>query len=337
MKLFLSTLLVFSIFSSTSFAQKARVLLAYNAFNSDKDTLQIGDTVSYNSENLNGKENELIFLKENAYLALMNENGSILEWKNKETGNYKIEFDESDTTFNAVRKYIVRGSVLDRMYKNRDDKKYMYLGMSGTHITRCFPKEIRILAQPKSTYLRDSLKIFARILEYSLREEEEMKPNTLEIEIKDMRNSLITTHKLDTNFFVFNWNNLPNYKKTIITKQKVKGKLRKQNIKEEIISKPSSLVIYSFSIQTNKGRKIESYACVLAEAKQPVSYQENYFQSKEQTTIGVFLQFLYSCKESDLNIYSCQLYHDFLEQMPKEAHSIVPTWKEFKENYQIGY
>ncbi len=94
MKLLLSTLLLFSI-SFPSFAQKARVLLAYNAFNSDKDTLEIGDTLSYNSEN----ENELIFLKENSYLALMNENGSILEWKNKKTGNYKIEFDESDTTF----------------------------------------------------------------------------------------------------------------------------------------------------------------------------------------------------------------------------------------------
>lgn len=66
MKLLLSIttfLLVFSI-SFTSFAQKARVLLAYNAFNSDKDTLQIDDTLSYNSDN----KNELIFLKENAYL-----------------------------------------------------------------------------------------------------------------------------------------------------------------------------------------------------------------------------------------------------------------------------
>ncbi|WP_375561278.1 hypothetical protein ACE193_01630 [Bernardetia sp. OM2101] len=80
MKLLLSTLLLFSIYF-TSFAQdsqnfdKAKVLLAYNAFSADKDTLQIGDTLSYNSEN----DNELIFLKENAYLALMNENGSILE------------------------------------------------------------------------------------------------------------------------------------------------------------------------------------------------------------------------------------------------------------------
>ncbi len=303
MKLLLSILLLFSI-SSTSFAQKARVLLAYNAFNFDKDTLQIGNTLSY-SEN----QNEFIFLKEKAYLALINENGSILEWKNKEKGNYKIEFDESDTTFNAARKQLEYLFFEKHKNYSKNDNPYLSLSKTGA-VSRPPPPVINVLADSKSNYLRDSLQIFISYFDDYFREEEEIKFNSLEIKIKDLRNNLILSNRLDTTFFLVDGN----------------------KILEDNFS-----VLYNFSIQTTQNREFHSPNYVLKKPHKEISYQENYFQSKEQTAIGVFLQFLYSCEEYELNIYSYQLYHEFLKELSKEAHSTVPTWKEFKENYRIGY
>lgn len=310
MNLLLSTLLLFCI-SFSSFSQnynKARVLLAYNAFSSDKDTLQIGDTLSYNSEN----QNKLIFLENNAYLALMNENGSILEWKNKEKGNYKIEFDESDTTFNGARKYLINYSEFVASFQNRESKKNRYLGMRKTGAVSCppMPKEIEILAESKSTYLKDSLQIFVEYFEDLLREDEEIKPTTLKIEIKDLRNNLLYNQKLDTNFFFFDWNKI---------------------VEEQ------TTVMYNFSVQTTKSRNLATYNLALSKAKQPLSYQQEYFQNKAKTAIDVFLQLTYISQESNLNIYAYQLYHYFLKELPKEAHSIIPTWEDFKENYGVGY
>ncbi|WP_375561280.1 hypothetical protein ACE193_01640 [Bernardetia sp. OM2101] len=38
-----------------------------------------------------------------------------------------------------------------------------------------------------------------------------------------------------------------------------------------------------------------------------------------------------------MNIYAFQLYHNFLEELPKEAHFIIPSWEDFKYNYGVGY
>lgn len=293
--LLLSTLLLFSI--SFSFAQnstKARVLLAYNAFNSDKDTLQIGNTLSYNSDN----KNELIFLEETSYLALMNENGSILEWNNREKGNYKIEFDESDDGFDEARKYLVKRFSFDAIYEQKENRKNPYSRMKKTGAISCLPRpdEIEILAEPKSNYIKDSLQIFVEYFEEYLREGEKIKSNTLKIEITDLRNNLIYSQKLDTTFFFFDWNNT---------------------------AKDNSAIVYKFFSQTTKNRVFKSSNYVIKKYHKELPYQERYFQSQEKTAIGLFLQFLYSCEESELNIYSCQLYHEFLKQIPKEAHSII--------------
>ncbi len=311
MKLFLSAttfLLVFSI-SFTSFAQKARVLLAYNAFNSDKDTLEIGDTLSYNSENLN----ELIFLKENAYLALMNENGSILEWKNKNAGSYKIEFDESDDGFNRIRRFMIKDFSYREKNIGKQDKKNIYFGMKKTGAVSCppIPRGIDILAESKSSYLKDSLQIF---IEYTddyikLKENEKIDSSSLKIEIRDLRNNIIYSQKLDTTFFLFNWDD---------------------------IDKDSDIVLYTFSIQTTHNTEYKSFSHIIKKQKKELIELEKYFQNKEKTAFGTFLQFLHSCEDSDLNIYSCQLYHNFLKELPKEAHSIIPSWEDYKKYYDIG-
>ncbi|PIY07697.1 MAG: hypothetical protein COZ18_16105 [Flexibacter sp. CG_4_10_14_3_um_filter_32_15] len=158
--------------------------------------------------------------------------------------------------------------------------------------------------------MKSSLKIFVEYFEDYLREGEEIKPNTLKIEITDLRNNLISTHKLDTTFFFFDWNKIADY---------------------------NSTVLYRFSAQTTKDRVFRSSNYVLKKPHKEISYQEKYFQSKEKTTIGTFLQFLYSCDESDLDIYSCQLYHNVLKELPKEAHSIIPTWEDFRNLHRIGF
>ncbi|WP_291725704.1 hypothetical protein [Bernardetia sp.] len=335
MKIRFSLLLFF--LSSTCFAQKAVVLLSYNAFSANQDTLQIGDTLSYGSNS----KNELISLQKNTYLALMDtENGNILEWKNKEAGSYRIEFDKSnDSTFNKIKRFTVRSFISERASRGRKGKN-KYFGMKKTgavHICGGLD-EIDILADIKSTYLRDSTKIFIELLDFELAEDEQFILDSLAIEVKDLRNNIITTQKLDTSYFCFHWDSLPQYKKTITKKIKIQGKRKQQEIEEKVVVSPqsTSVVLYDFSIKTTKGRECKSSTKVIRKPKKPLHSEEEYFKSKETTAIGLFLQFLISCENSDLNIYSYELYQEVLKGLPKEAHSIIPTWREYREYYGIG-
>ena len=124
-----------------------------------------------------------------------------------------------------------------------------------------------------------------------------------------MRNNIIYTQKLDTTFFLFTWDD---------------------------IDKNSNVVLYTFSIKTTGNTEYKTFSYIIKKAKKELTELENYFQNKEKTAFGTFLQFLHSCEYSDLNIYSCQLYYNFLKELPKEAHSIIPTWEDYKKYYGIG-
>ena len=264
------------------------------------------------------------------------ENGNILEWKNKEVGSYKVEFDENnDFTFNRSK----RLTVLLYLYGKKSAGKNKYFGMRKTGYVNCRTiDEIDILAENKSTYLKDSTRIFVKLLDFSLREDEKFILDSLAIEIKDLRNNPIITHKLDSNYFCFNWDKLPNYTRKVTKKVKIQGKLKNQEIEEEIAVSPQTTpaILYEFSVKTTSGRKVKSSVRVIQKPRKILRAEEEYFKSTENTTIGLFLQFLISCENSDLNIYSYELYQEVLKGVPKEAHSIIPTWREYREYYEIG-
>ncbi len=245
----------------------------------------------------------------------MNENGSILEWKNKETGSYKIEFDESDTTFNGARKHIIK----DLCYRRSTKNSKIYLGMRSSGGTWCPPyNAIGITGQGRSNYVKDSLKIFIEFSDYHLRGSN-VEQNSLKIELRSLRNDSIATYVLDSNFFVLDWSKLPDYKRKY----------------KKIISEHEHIV-YKFYAKINKRREISSISYILSKPES-FSYQERYFKSEEKTAIGTFIQFLYACETYSLNIYACQLYQESLDKLPNEIHSIIPSLEEFLENKRIMF
>ncbi|WP_375561279.1 hypothetical protein ACE193_01635 [Bernardetia sp. OM2101] len=156
--------------------------------------------------------------------------------------------------------------LFDDIYEQRENRKHPYLRMKKTGAVSCppMPREIDVLAESKSIYLKDSLQIFVEYFEELLKENEEIKSNTLKVEIADLRQSIIYNQELDTNFFLLSWDK---------------------------IDKEQTTILYKFSVQTTKNREIKSFYHVLQKAKQPLSYPQEYFKSKEKQLSELFFNF----------------------------------------------
>jgi len=293
------------------------VLLSFDAYCvknniTNSDTLKIGDTVLSDS----------VLIKKGGYLCLINEKGNLVEYKaNEENEKYKIEYLEMDNLpLNTKRSRIEIANFW--INSNTKQKREPYLFSNFSNICR-MPSEIGILAESKTETLFDTTLIFVNYdyykstYEYKHRYDDEdtiFIPKNVRVEVTGIRNNLIYTSSLDSNFFVFTWD----------------------LVNKDATDKVNNIAIYRFFAQDNEGKELKSTTLVLKKKEQQLNSYQEYLKTDNTINFENFLKAILTSVTDEETIYFPTFHQKFIKKLPQNAHQKVPsTLRDFIDYFGV--